>query len=287
MAVDTFIPEVWNARLITALDSTLVLGDGTCINRDYEGDIAQAGDTVHINHIADPAIKDYVKNVTVISPDTLTTTEQTLTIDQCKYYAIEVDDVDKRQALNGGALLATAATRAAYQLRKAADTFVGARMVAGAGENMGAVTLNATTASTNDLYEFILELRTHFDDTDIPDEGRFIVGSADFVNSLAYDPRFTDASKYGSNRLITNGEVGSILGFTIKKSTNLPAGATTGTYVVAGTSAGMTFAQQISKSEAYRPESSFSDAIKGLHLYGGKVVRPEFLAVADVTVTHV
>lgn len=281
MAVDTFIPEVWSANLITTINKTLVLGDpGVCINTNYEGEIADSGDTVHINTLADPTIKDYVKNVTVISPDTLATTDETLVIDQTKYYAIEVDDVDKRQAK--GELLTKGAARAAYQLKKTADTFVGARMVAGAGTVLTPMTVTASTA--DDVFGFVVEMKSALDNLDIPDEGRFLVAEPDFVNALAYDKRFTDASAYGSNRLITAGEAGSILGFTIKKSTNLPAGATTGTFAVAGTSQGMTFAQQIMKSEAYRPESSFSDAIKGLHLYGGKVIEPEYLVVADLTV---
>lgn len=285
MAVDTFIPEVWDANLITAINKQLVLGDpGVCINTNYEGDIAAHGDTVHINSLADPTIKDYVKNVTVISPDTLTTTEQTFVIDQCKYYAIEVDDVDKRQAINGGGLLTKAAGRAAYQLKKTADTFVGARMVAGAGTVLPPASVSAA-ANSDDAYGLILDIKKELDGKDIPDEGRFLVADPDFLNALAWDKRFTDASQYGSNRLITNGEVGTILGFTLKRSTNLPAGATTGTFIVAGTNQAMTFAQQISKSEAYRPESSFSDAIKGLHLYGGKVIEPAYLAVVDTTLT--
>lgn len=287
MAVDTFIPEVWNANLITAINKTLVLGDpGVTINTNYEGDIAEAGDTVHIGTIADPTISDYVKNVTVINPATLTTTDQTLIIDQCKYYAIEVDDVDKRQAKAGGSLLKTAATRAGYQLRKTADTFIGARMVAGAGTVLTPRKISAAAADV--AYQVIVDLKKVFDNLDIPHEGRFVAVHPDYYNALALDKRFTDASAYGSNRLITNGEVGSILGFTIKMSTNLPAGTvqtgTQGVFIIAGTSQGMTFAQQINKSEAYRPESSFSDAIKGLHLYGGKVVEPSYLAVLDLAV---
>ena len=291
MAVDTFIPEVWNANLITAINKQLVLGEpGVCINTNYEGDIAQAGDTVHINALADPTIKDYVKNVTKIEPDTLTTTEQTFVIDQCKYYAIEVDDVDKRQAINGGGLLTQAAARAAYQLRKTADTFVGARMVAGAGTVLSPTRISAKT--TDAAYGILVEIKRALDNKDIPDEGRFVVAHPDFINALAWDKRFTDASAYGSNRLITNGEVGNILGFTIKRSTNLPQGTlqgeagsqVRGSFVVAGTNQAMTFAQQISKSEAYRPQDSFSDAIKGLHLYGGKVIEPDYLVVQDLAV---
>jgi N4-gp56 family major capsid protein len=289
MAVDTFIPEVWNANLITAINKTLVLGDA--VNTNYEGDIAEAGDTVHVGTIADPTIRDYVKNVTVINPDTLSTTDQTLVIDQSKYYAIEVDDVDKRQAKAGGALLKQGAARAAYQLKKTTDTFLGARMVAGAGTVLAPSIVDTTAAGAageSAAYLKILQIKKALDNLDIPTEGRFIAAEPNFINALALDKRFTDASQYGSSRLITNGEVGTILGFAIKLSTNLPAGTVQstiqGTFILAGTSQGMTFAQQISKTEAYRPESSFGDAIKGLHLYGGKVIEPAYLVAADTAV---
>lgn len=280
MAVDTFIPEVWNANLITAINKSLILGDpGVFINTNYEGDISDAGDTVHIGTLADPVIKDYVKNVTVINPDTLTTTDQTFVIDQSKYYAIEIDDIDKRQAIKGGSLLTQGATRAAYQLKKTADTFIGARMVAGAGKVFAPATIGITA---DEAFGLIVQLKAHFDGLDIPTEGRYIAADPALASVLAYDKRFTDSSAYGSNQLITNGEVGRILGFGIKSSTNLPAGATGGSFLIAGTNQAMTFAQQISKTEAYRPESSFSDAIKGLHLYGGKVIEPAYLAVQDI-----
>lgn len=287
MAVDTFIPEIWNAQVITALEKSLVLAQpGVTVNTDYEGDIAQAGDTVHIGTLADPSIADYVKNTTVIDPATLSTTDQVLTITQSKYFAFELDDVDARQTINGGALLSTAAQRAAYKLAELADTFVGGLMTAGAG-----TILTAGDAATADAaYKIVVKLKLALDKKNVPQAGRFLTVSPDFYALVLQDSRFIDASQYGSNRAITTGEVGSILGFTVKVSTNLPEG-TAGTagevsnFVIAGTSQGCTFAQQINKTEAYRPQNSFSDAIKGLHLYGGKVVRPEFLAVMDVDVT--
>ncbi|MGW3724829.1 P22 phage major capsid protein family protein [Streptomyces sp. NPDC000851] len=286
MAVDTFIPEVWAADLFVALRGATVFGQSGIINRDYEGEIAQSGDTVHIGSLARPTIATYVKNTTAINPQTLTTTDQTLIIDQSKYFAFEVDDVDKRQARDGGQLLNKAADDAAFGLADTADLFLAGLMTTGAGN-----VLTAGDAATADAaYKIILALKLKLDKAKVPTAGRFVIVSPEFYALLLQDNRFIDASSYGDSNAIRNGEVGRVLGFQVLVSLNLPAG-TAGTppevsnFVVAGHAMATTFAEQINKVEAYRPEGSFGDAIKGLHLYGAKVVRPEALAVMDVDVT--
>ena len=283
MSVNSFIPEIWDANVLIQLDKTLILGDPAVVNNDYEGDIADAGDTVHITRLVDPTIRDYVPNETVINPDSLSTDEQVFTIDQCKYYAIEIDDVDRRQVK--GELLTKAAQRAAYRMRVLADTYIGTRMIEGAGTILDPVTISKSTP--DNLYGLFLEMQTEFDELNVPTDSRWIAASPDVVNMLAWDQRFTSANHYGNNALIMNGEMGNILGFAIKKSTNMPVGAGGASkYLIGGQgNSGMTFAQQVNKTEAYRPQNSFGDAIKGLHLYGGKVIQPEYLMAVDVTVS--
>lgn len=286
MAVDTFIPEVWASDLFVALRGSQVFGQGGLINRDYEGDVAQSGDTVHIGSLTRPTISTYTKNVTAIDPQTLATTDQTLVIDQSKYFAFEVDDVDARQVKDGGQLLNKAADDAAFGLADGADLFLASLMTTGAGNVL--VAGDALTADA--AYKIVLALKVKLDKAKVPTQGRFLAVSPEFHALLLQDNRFIDASSYGSNTAILNGEVGRILGFNVMVSLNLPAG-TAGTgaevsnYVIAGHSMATTFAEQINKVEAYRPQNSFSDAIKGLYLYGAKVVRPEALAVMDVDVT--
>jgi N4-gp56 family major capsid protein len=287
MAVDTFIPKVWAADLFVALRGAQVFAQGGLINRDYEGDIAQSGDTVHIGTLARPTISNYVKNVTAIDPATLATTDQTLVIDQSKYFAFEVDDVDARQVKDSGQLLNKAADDAAFGLADGADNFLAGLMTTAAGN-----VITAGDAATADAaYKIVLALKVKLDKAKVPSVGRFLVISPEFHALLLQDTRFIDAASYGSNTPIMNGEVGRVLGFSVVISLNLPAG-TAGTppnevsnFVIAGHSMATTFAEQINKVEAYRPQNSFSDAIKGLYLYGAKVVRPEALAVMDVDVT--
>lgn len=285
-AVDLFIPKVWSATLLTTLNENYVLAAPDAVNHDYEGDIANAGDTVHIGSLTDPTVSTYTKNVTVIDPQTLTTTDQALVIDQSKYFAFEVDDVDKRQVQNGGKLLTTAATRAGEKLQELADTYVGTIMTAGAGTIITA----ADVATSAGAYSVVVRFKVALDRANVPQAGRWLAVSPEFYALLLGDPRFTDASAYGQGGVVANGEVGKVLGFTIKVSTNLPTGTAgsageVSSWIIGGHPIATTFAEQIRKVEAYRPDNSFSDAVKGLHLYGGKVVRPEALVAMDVDVT--
>jgi N4-gp56 family major capsid protein len=287
MAVDTFIPEVWAAELLTALEEHHVAAQDGVVNRDYEGEIRRKGDTVHIGTLADPTISNYVKNVTAINPQTLATTDQTLLIDQAKYFAFEVDDVDAAQTGEGGQLLSKAATRAAIGLRDTLDTFLLTLMSTG-----GTVLAARDVATADAAFLFLRTLRMTLNKANVPTDDRFAIISPEFEALILGDARFIDASKYGSTTPILNGEIGRAIGFRMLVSNNLPAG-TAGTppevsnFVAAGHPMAVTVAEQINKVEAYRPEDSFSDAIKGLHLYGGKVVRPEALVVCDVDVTVV
>lgn len=287
MAVDTFIPEVWAAGLLTALEERHVAAQDGIVNRDYEGEIADFGDTVHIGSLSDPTISTYTKNSTVINPQTLATTDQTLVIDQSKYFAFEVDDVDARQVRNDGELLDKAAMRSAVGLRDTLDTFLLTAMTT-AGTALAA----QDVATADAAFLLLRRLRMTLNKANVPMDDRWCVISPEFEALILGDNRFIDASRYGSTQPILNGEIGRAIGFRMLSSNNLPAG-TAGTppevsnFVVAGHPMATTLAEQIAKVEAYRPEDSFSDAIKGLHLYGGKVVRPEALVVCDVDVTVV
>lgn len=288
MAVDSFIPEVWAASLKVALAERFVTAQPGVINHDYEGEVAQFGDTVHIGSLADPTISDYVKNVTNINPQTLNTTDETLVIDQSKYFAFEVDDVDQRQVRSAGDLLTKAAYRAANGLAKTLDTHLLTKMTVGAGN-----ILTAQDVATADAAFLLLRrMRMTLDKQNVPAEGRWLMASPEFQALILGDSRFIDASRYGSTSPILNGEIGRALGFQMLNSNNLPAGTAgdapeVSNFVIAGHGMATTVAEQISKVEAYRPESAFSDAIKGLHLYGSRVVRPEALVVCDVDVTVV
>lgn len=349
MAITKFVPEVWAATLLATLDKSLVFAGPSCVNRDYEGEIANMGDTVRITSVADPNIFAYTKDSNLTAVQALTDSELVLAIDQAMAFNFQVDDIDMRQARDGGALMAEAARRAAYGLRDVADQFVARKMALAASNALGVV--DAATA-TNVYDAFLVPAAVKLDEANVPTEGRFAVLPPAAYGKLLLDSRFIKVNESGSQAL-RNGIVGEAAGFMIYKSNNAVSGArsitaevavattaktltaaagtftqgdigltVTGTNIAsstkiasvnadgsvatmdkAGSSAATqtdtvlsgggalgtagsviatTYAEQIAKVEAYRPEARFGDALKGLHLYGAKVTRPTALVVSSI-----
>lgn len=282
MAINNFIPEVWSARLLSSLKKSLVFAGPGVANRDYEGDIRQSGDTVRITSISRPTIGDYVKNSTTITPETLTDAQRSLLISQSKYFAFEVDDIDMRQAANGGALMNEAASEAAYGLADVADRYVAGLYTEVQGAN--AISTTAITDAAKAV-KGLLDLKTKLDVANVPTQGRYVVVPPWYLNLLLQSDLFARVDASGSSEGLRNGTVGRAWGFDVMMSNNCVLITGDDYAVMAGVPGAISFAEQIVKVEAYRPESAFSDALKGLHLYGAKVVRPDALAVLTASVT--
>lgn len=277
MAVTSFIPELWSARLLRALEKSHVYGSPLVVNRDYEGEIRQQGDTVNINTIGAVTIGNYT-GADIGAPEELTTTNQQLLIDQAKFYNFAVDDVDRAQA--AGQLMGPAMEEAGYGLRNVSDTFI-AGLYTGidAGNHLGTdgVPIAVTTAAA--AYDQLVELSRVLDDANVPDEGRFAVIPPWYSALLAKDTRLID----NVPGLVASGLVGQVDRLRILRSNNVPA--TTNSKVIAGWNRAISFAEQIVSTEAYRPEAGFKDAVKGLHVYGGKIVKSTELALLHASST--
>lgn len=282
MSVDTFKPEVWAAALLVALRKALVYG--SVVNRDYEGDISEFGDTVNINSVSRPTISDYTANSTVITPENLTTAQRKLLIDHAKYFAFEVDDIDARQVRSD--LIPQAMSESAYALADVADQFI-AGLYTGVNSANAVGTVAVTTAAPADAYDKVLiPLKVKLDEANVPTEGRWCVAPPWLHGRLLRDDRFIRADASGdSNPASVSGHVGSAAGFEISVSNNTPNPSGDDNIVMAGYRGAISYAEQIKKVEAYRPESSFSDAVKGLHLYGAKLVRPDGIATCQASQT--
>lgn len=282
MAITKAQSEVWAAEVLVSLKKELVYAAPTVSNRDYVGDIAAQGDTVHIINVSDPTVSTYTPD-SDITIQALTDAETNLTIDQVKSFAFQIDDVHMKQARNGASLMAQALAQASYKLRDTADSYVAGLMKTGvdSGNALGAKTVN----SVDSAFDLLVQLRIKLDAANVPSNGRFVVLTPELEGYLLKDSRFVGAQNYGSTAPIQNGQIGSALGFTLYKSNNAPAGASTGKIVVAGHPMATTYADQIASVEQGRMEKRFADFVKGLHLYGAKVVRPTALATADVTVS--
>lgn len=282
MATTKFIPEIWSARILEHLDKALVYGD--LFNRDYEGDITGPGDTVHIGMVSDVTIKTYTKDADIAAPDAVSATDQALKVDQSKYFNIAIDDVDKVQsALN---LLDSATSQAGKGFAVETDKYLGA-LLASKGTAING-TDAVTTITKDNAYQTLVNMKTALDKADCPQDGRVVVVPPEFEGFMLLDPRFVQVGTDASNDRLESGTVYKAAGFTVKVSNNCPTGEGTDTAktaytdIVATTPVAGTFAEQILKTEAYRPDNRFADAVKGLHVYGAAVTRPAIVSVCHV-----
>lgn len=281
MAITKAQAEVWAAEVLVSLKKNLVFAAPSVANRDYVGEISAYGDTVHILNVSDPTVGTYTPD-SDITIEALTDAETTLVINQAKHFGFQIDDVHMKQARNGASLMTQALAQASYKLRDTADAYVAGLMNTNvdSGNALGAKTVD----SADKAFKLLIELRAKLDAANVPDAGRFVVITPELEGYLLQDSRFVGAQNYGSTAPIQNGMIGRALGFDLYKSNNAPAGASTGKIVIAGHPMATTYAEQIASVEQGRMEKRFADFVKGLHLYGAKVVRPTALATADVTV---
>lgn len=282
MAVTGFIPKLWSARLLNALDKSHVFAN--VVNRDYEGEIKKMGDTVHINTIGAVTIGTYTQNTDFSSgPETLATTDQTLTIDQAKYFNFQVDDIDAAQA--AGDIMDKAMTRAAYGLADASDKYI-AGILAGAADATNLVSSTAVALTSSNVYENVVKMRTILDKANVPTAGRWLVIPPEMYALILLDDRFVKTGGEMAEGILRTGLVAQAAGFDIYLSNNCVSvnSNSTDTYtIVGGVDSAATYAEQIVSTEAYRPEKRFADAVKGLHVYGAKVVDKAQLACLKAT----
>ncbi len=273
-----FIPTVWAARLLVALEDALIYGQANVCNRDYEGEINEAGNTVKIASIGDVTVNDYVRNTDIDDPEILTDEEQSLLIDQSKYFNFFVDSVDRAQTNVN--IMDQAMQHSAWALRGIADTYIAGLMANAvpAGKTIG--TTAAPVVPTKDTaYEFLVDLGVLLDESSTPTGGRFVIIPAWFHGLLLKDDRFVRAGTVKGETRLANGEVGEAAGFRILKSNNVPSVTGAKFKIVAGHSIATTYVEQVLDLQTYKPEKRFGDAVKGLHVYGAKVLRPNSLAM--------
>jgi N4-gp56 family major capsid protein len=269
MAITNMLPSVWAARILAKLEKTLVFAQPGVVNRDYEGDIRADGDRVHVHSFNDLTIGNYVKNSTVITYEQLTDTRVTLLIDQSKYFAFKVDDIDEAQMRPK--LIDAAADRAAYQLAETADRYVSG-LYTGASSATPDNTIETTQFTASNVYDKFVDLGVLMDSVNLPAEGRYAVIPPWVAGLLQKNTTFLNAQ----SETVLNGEVGQVAGIRLLKSNNV---TTTGSapvvyHIMAGVPGALTYAEQIVNVEGLRLEGSFADAVRGLHLYGAKVLDP-------------
>lgn len=299
-----FIPQIWSGKLQVKFYQSTVLSAIT--NNDWEGEIKDQGDKVEIRTIPSITISNYQKGQT-LSSQVPTGGVVELLIDKGKYFQVVVDDVDDVQS--DLKLMDIFTNDAAQQMKISIDTDVlagvknaaaAANQGSAAGVLSGNINLgdgNATGGLTGakltkeNVIDKIVQLGQVLDEQNVPEMGRWMVIPA-WLAAMIKQSDLKDASLTGDSQTpLRNGRLGTIDRFTLYVSNLLPtatgaareagdagAGTVKGTYVYAGTNDAITFASQVTKVESLRSQTTFGNLVRGLNVYGYKVIKPEALA---------
>jgi hypothetical protein len=299
----TFIPEIWSGKLIEKFYNATVLS--AISNTNYEGEIKNQGDKVIIRTRPSVTIRDYKADgaLTVERPSSNVVE---LLIDKGKYWNTILDDVMETQAdIN---MMSLWAEDAAEQMKIVIDTDVLLGILNQASaDNRGTtagvisndVNLGVTTTPLAlvadapgvgevSILDMILRLGQVLDEQNVPETGRYLVMPM-WATAMIKRSELRQAYLSGDSvSMLRNGRVGMIDRFTLYASNLLPAGVAgglaAGEYAIyAGHSQGLTFASQIAKTETLRSESTFGQLMRGLNVYGYKVIDNKLMAEAIVS----
>jgi len=296
----TFIPTLWSGKLAQKFYAATVFGE--IANTDWQGDITGMGDSVIINTIPTITINNYSigQNLAyeIPAPSTIT-----LTINKGKYFGVNVNNVLELQAKPK--LMDVFTNDAAMQMKIAVDTDVLlGTFNQGAATNQGATAgkisasfnlgtdLAPVTLTAANILQSITALSSVLDEANVPETDRWLVISPT-ERQILMQSNLAQAQFMGDpSSILRNGKIGMIDRFTVYVSNLLPRAAAgqsyTGTAVanalkrhaiMAGHKSAITFASQIAKVESLQNPNDFGTLIRGLNVYGYKVVQADGLAL--------
>ena len=282
-----FIPEIYSKKVQIALRKAAV-AEAIC-NTDYMGEISSFGDTVNIIKEPQISVNDYTRGLAVTSTN-LTDQELVLTIDQAKSFAFKLDDLEKR--FSHVNFQAIASDNAAYKLRDAMDANIMTAISAGAGVTTGMGTTSVPidigfgSGEVDPLNQMALAAK-ELDENNVPEEGRWFVAAPEWYNVLSNTASKLLTVDFNAGQgSIRNGLVASGLlrGFQMYKSNNLPtndltgaspAGTATQPEALFGHISAVSAASAMNKVETVRDTATFSDIVRGLMVWGRKVLRDD------------
>ena len=279
LVASTIIPTFWSSVLLEDLRKELVFGSLT--NSQYIGQVRYR-QTLKVFSVSDTKIADYSPDIGFPSgwePDRARTKEEmTLTIDQAKAFQFFIEDLEDRAVLVD--LMSSIMRETTYSLRDVVDRYIASKFEEGATPaftDANKVEVVKTLSSSYTLYDLLVDIDTLMNKNNVPQSGRWVVVSPEVRALLLKDSRFiANASSPQAYMNLVNGEVGQAAGFTIKMSNNIPytPDASANFRFYAGTNDALAFKYDVEKIETYRPENRFADAVKGLFVFGAKLIRP-------------
>jgi hypothetical protein len=313
----SFIPTLWSGKLLAKFYQNTMLSE--IMNTDYEGELKNKGDTIRIRTAPSITINDYTGAGSTLATEVPVPIFQDMQVNKAKYFSVQTNDVLAQQADMD--LMNMFTEDAAKQLKIAIEdevffnTFVtNGPAAANAGATAGAISASynlgtdvapvaVAGAASAGLLNTILAMSAALDEQNVPEDGRFLVISP-FDRQILMQTNIAQAYFTGdSSSIIRTGKIGMLDRFTVYVSNLLPKGAAAKALVpglsatsggatltdalarrtmVAGTKHACSFAMTISKTEPLRNQTDFGDIVRGLAVYGRKVVKNEALIVAKV-----
>ena len=292
-----FLPSIYSKKVLNFFRKSSVVEAIT--NTDYAGEISAYGDSVKI--IKEPVISvyDYTRGSDTTQTK-LTDQELTLVVDSAKAFKFIVDDIETKMSHVN--FKEVASSSAAYALKDSFDAAVIANMFSGlstsspdhtlgadsatalgAGVYDGAGSVDLGVSGETDPLDLMARMARLLDEQNVPEEGRWFVAGPDFYEQLSQSGSKLLSVDYNAGQgSIRNGLVssGKLRGFSMYKSNNIAATTNATGKVLAGHISSTATAQTIISTEVLRDPSSFGDIVRGLHVYGSKVLRPEALVGA-------
>jgi hypothetical protein len=290
LATRNFVPQIFSPLVAAIFDHQCVAMD--CVNRDWEGEIANAGDSVRIRGFGNINVSNYVPDSTTIAYQTTSESGQNLIVDQMKYAAYKIDDVDAQQTdleANTGY-----AERLGVAFQETVDTFLLSDMSAAVPvyNTMGApINGHVVEIDTSNCYDVFTDLYAVLEESKVfgrTNQRPWVIVPPKIKAIMKRTSQMTHATDLADD-VIRNGVIGEFARFDVKVTTNLTfTGATPAdTYdnywqILAGVNLAYTFAQQINMNESIRLEGQFGDGERALMVYGGKAINADGLAKAFV-----
>lgn len=268
MALGNFKPTLWRKKILKELDNQHLL-IANCTT-EYNGEITGVGTKVKINSIISPEIKDYTVGGT-ITTEAVQDASLMLEITEAKYFAVEIDDVDSKQAIPGA--MEEVIRKGTVGLNDTAERFV-ADMYLEAGNKV-----TEASVDTGNIYSTLMQARTLLFEENV---GNSVDVVLEVTPDIYQKIVLADIVYSDGNQTAKKGKWSEVLNMTIFNSNNLVKNGRKSECVMR-TKEAVGYAEQIMKTEKYRPQDSFSDAVKALHVYGKKVVKPKEIVHLELT----
>ena len=275
-----WLPAIYSQKVQKFFRTASVVEDIT--NTDYAGEIENYGDTVNIIKEPTISVSSYTRGAQ-INIQNLADDQLQLVVDQANAFAFKVDDIEERQTHVNWEALATSS--GAYALKDSYDENVIAAMVSGAGTTVGSDGSGTDTGfgtSETDPTDILANAAKRLHAADVPTDNRWFLGTPEFYEQLGQaSAKLMDASVTGDGTSpLRNGNVldGLVNGFKLYMTNNFAASSTSNYFkVMFGHMSSTATANAIAKTEVVRDPDSFADIVRGLHVFGRKVLRSEAL----------